>query len=81
MFLGVDFLIRFEYEITTHPAEEFSKLVYFCSDEGDCALNDLPPDQLRLLARLLNHRGSEGWELIEMLFGKDGMVAFWKRAI
>jgi hypothetical protein len=79
--LGVDFVIRFEYEITTHPAEELTKLVYFCSDEGECALNDLPPDQLRLLVKLLNRRGDEGWELIEMFFGKDGIVAFWKRAL
>ncbi len=76
---GVDFVIRFEYQITTHPAEEFSKLIYFCSDEGECALNDLPPDQLKLLAKLLNQKGDEGWELIEMFFGKDGIVAFWKR--
>jgi len=79
--LGVDFVIRFEYEITTHPAEEFNKLIYFCSDEGECALHELPPDQLRVLGKLLNQRGDEGWELIEMFFGKDGIVAFWKRAL
>ena len=74
-------MIRFEYEITTHAAEELTKLIYFCSDQGECALNELPPDQLRLLAKLLNQRGDEGWELIEMFFGKDGIVAFWKRAV
>lgn len=78
---GVAFVIRFEYEITTHAVEELTKLVYFCSDQGECALNDLPPDQLGLLVKLLNRRGEEGWELIEMFFGKDGIVAFWKRAI
>jgi hypothetical protein len=80
-FLEVDFVIRFEYEITKHPAEEFSKLIYFCSDQGECALNELPPDQLRGLGKLLNKRGDEGWELIEMFFGKDGIVAFWKRTL
>src|SRR4030065_78324 len=42
-FLEIDFVIRFEYEITTHPAEELTKLIYFCSDQGECALNELPP--------------------------------------
>lgn len=74
-------MIRFEYEISKHSAEEFSKLIYFCSDQGECALNELPPDQLRGLAKLLNKRGDEGWELIEMFFGKDGIVAFWKRTL
>ena len=74
-------MIRFEYEITKHPAEEFSKLIYFCSDQGECALNELPLDQLNLLVKLLNQRGDEGWELIEIFFGKDGIVAFWKKAV
>jgi hypothetical protein len=34
-----------------------------------------------VLVKLLNQRGDEGWELIEMFFGKDGIVVFWKRAI
>jgi len=74
-------VVRFEYEITKHPAEEFSKLIYFCSDQGECALNELPLDQLELLVKLLNQRGDKGWELIEIFFGKDGIVAFWKKAI
>jgi len=74
-------VVRFEYEITKHPAEEFSKLIYFCSAQGECALNELPLDQLKLLVKLLNQRGDEGWELIEIFFGKDGIVAFWKKAI
>jgi hypothetical protein len=72
---------RFEYEITKHPAEEFSQLIYFCTDEGDCTLKDLPQDQVAMLVEILNKRGDQGWELIEMFFGKDGVVAFWKRAI
>jgi hypothetical protein len=72
---------RFEYEITKHPAEEFTQLIYFCTDEGDCTLNDLPQDQVAMLLEILNKRGDQGWELVEMFFGKDGVIAFWKRAI
>lgn len=74
-------MVRFEYEITKHPAEEFTQLIYFCTDEGDCTLNDLPQDQVAILLDILNKRGDQGWELIEMFFGKDGIIAFWKRAI
>jgi hypothetical protein len=74
-------MIRFEYEITRHPADEFSQLIYFCTDEGDCTLNDLPQDQVAILVEILNKRGDQGWELIEVFFGKDGIIALWKRAI
>jgi hypothetical protein len=74
-------MVRFEYEITKHPAEEFNQLIYFCTDEGDCTLNDLPQDQVAMLVDILNKRGDQGWELIEMFFGKDGVIALWKRAV
>jgi hypothetical protein len=70
---------RFEYQISKHAADAFSKLVYFCTDEGDCSFDQLPGDQLGMLGDLLNEKGAEGWELIQLSFGKDGMVAFWKR--
>jgi hypothetical protein len=74
-------MMRFEYEITKHSAEEFSHLVYFCTDKGECGIRDLPPDQLSALGQMMNQRGAEGWELIQVFFGKDGVVIFWKKAI
>ena len=74
-------MIHFEYEITKHSAVQFSKLVYFCSDQGECNVEDLPSDQLKVLRDILNERGEEGWELTQILVGKDGVVAFWKRAV
>ena len=74
-------MAHFEYEITKHSAVAFSKLVYFCSDQGECNMEDLPSDQLKILRNILNERGGEGWELTQILVGKDGVVAFWKRAI
>jgi hypothetical protein len=72
---------RFEYEITKHSAEEFSQLVYFCTDQGECSFRDLPPDQLSVFGQMMNQRGAEGWELIQVFFGKDGVVIFWKKAV
>ena len=74
-------MMKFEYEITKHPADEFKHLIYFCTDHGECSLNKLPSQQTEILGDLLNERGSLGWELIQIVFGKDGIVAFWKRAV
>jgi hypothetical protein len=72
---------QFEYEITKHPADEFTHLVYFCTNEGECNFDQLPLNQTEVLEKILNERGAQGWELVQIFFGKDGVVAFWKRAI
>ena len=72
---------KYEYEITKHPADLFSDLVFFCSEEGDCSLNQVPHDQTTQVKEILNERGNDGWELITINFGKDGMIAFWKREL
>jgi len=72
---------EFEYKITTHPAEEFRHITYFCTAEGQCALSDVPEEQIQTLSSLLNARGKQGWELIQISFGKDGLIAFWKRPV
>jgi hypothetical protein len=71
----------FEYQITKHPAEEFNKFTYFCTSKGECSIDELPERQVEIFVGFLNKRGAEGWELIEIFFGKDGIVAFWKRAV
>jgi hypothetical protein len=72
---------QFEYEITKHPADEFTHLVYFCTNEGECNVDQLPLNQTEVLEKILNERGAQSWELVQIFFGKDGVVAFWKRAI
>ncbi len=72
---------EFEYEITKHGADEFYQLVYFCSETGECGLEHVPLCQTRILEEILNKRGSQGWELIQVSFGKDGVMAFWKRSV
>jgi len=72
---------KFEYEITKYPADEFTQLVYFCTNEGECDFDQLPSNQTEVLENILNERGILSWELVQVFFGKDGIVAFWKRAI
>ena len=72
---------RFQYEITHHPADTFDKVVYFCSETGQCSLNEVSKDETRILTDILNNRGKDGWELVQIAFGKDGLIAFWKHDV
>ena len=72
---------KFEYEITRYPADTFDKVVYFCSKAGKCSIEEVSQDQTRILSDILNKRGEQGWSLIQISFGKDGLMAFWKRGI
>jgi hypothetical protein len=72
---------QFEYEVTTHPADNFKEVIYFCSEEGQCNMEQIPSDQVRMIENLLNERGRHGWELVHASLGKDGVLAFWKRMV
>ncbi len=72
---------KFSYDITIHPVESFKKVAFFCTQEGECSLEELPSDQLGALRDLLSERGEQGWELVDMAFGKDGLLAIWKSEI
>ena len=71
--------MTFEYTIIKIPAQAFENLAFFCSDKGDCALEDVPVDQTRLLTDILNEKGAEGWELVQLFFQEKGVVTVWKR--
>ena len=70
---------KFDYEVTLHPAAEFKEIAYFCSEDGKCNLEEVPGDQIKNLSRILNERGELGWELVQLSFGRDGLMAFWKK--
>jgi len=72
---------QFQYELTRHDADLFAKLVYFCSEQGDCSLKEVPMGEPQALVDLLNERGQSGWELIQLMFGRDGVIACWKRRV
>jgi len=69
----------FEYRITRHPAGQFKDLVYFCTEHGECTLNQVPGDQMRIVEDILNEEGGQGWELVQVAFGRDGLIVFWKK--
>jgi hypothetical protein len=71
----------FEYKITKHSADTFDKIIYFCSKSGQCSIDEVSKDQTRILTDILNTQGRDGWELVQISFGKDGMMFYWKRRI
>jgi hypothetical protein len=72
---------HFEYQITHHPADEFQDVVFFCSETGECTVDRVPAGQSRVLVGILNEQGKDGWELVQVSFGKDGVMIFWKRKV
>jgi hypothetical protein len=70
---------QFEYEITRHSAEELNQMIVFCSEGGECNLEDVPHSQTDIFRNILNEKGRDGWELVDIAFGKGGILAFWKR--
>lgn len=72
---------KIEYEITSHSAAEFKDAAYFCTEKGECNLEEIPGDQIKILLEILNEKGAAGWELVQMSFGRDGIICFWKRRV
>lgn len=72
---------EFEYKITRHSAETFKDLIYYCTESGECTLEQVPHDQTETLQDILNTEGVTGWELIQVSFGRNGIMAFWKKEL
>lgn len=70
---------QFVYEVKKYASEQFLRLVYFCTDKGECKLDQLPSEQMKAFEDLLNLRGLEGWELVQSFFGSDGVITIWKK--
>ena len=62
-------------------SDEARNVVYACGAEGECAVRDIQEEQMELLKGFMNEMGSKGWELVQVLFNRNGAVSFWKRAI
>ncbi len=72
---------RYEYQITRHSADSLNELTFYCTENGTCSLSEVPEDQSAVLRNILNEMGMESWELVQISFGKEGFICFWKRAV
>jgi hypothetical protein len=70
---------RFEYEVSAHQLPRENRMRVFCSEKGECSVQEVPASDSDVVIEALNQRGDKGWELVEILFGRDGFICFWKR--
>ncbi len=83
-----------EYDITSYSIEqvlamqekaglpsEQDRPVMFCSDKGACFFDNIPNANIQIIVGILNARGAEGWQLVNVNFRTDEMLCFWKRRL
>jgi hypothetical protein len=83
--------MKFEYAVKTFPIRELEEegivtdprrnIVYACTADAGCEVQDIRVEQAEKLASLFNAMGQDGWELIQMFFHSSGIVSFWKRTM
>ncbi len=54
--------------------------IYACGEAGECTIRDLRKEQVTELQDFMNDMGSKGWELVQILFNRNGAVTFWKKS-
>jgi hypothetical protein len=82
---------RWKYRVTVHTAEDILALVsepaeaappvVFCDDEGACYFDAGPNPYTRAIEEILNQAGDGEWELVQVTFRPDQMIAFWKQPV
>ena len=65
----------FEYRITKHSAEAFYRVAYYCSEQGECGLGEVPAGPVGRLECVLSEEGAPGRELVQRFFSRGGVVA------
>ncbi|MDH7500242.1 MAG: hypothetical protein QHH30_07630 [candidate division NC10 bacterium] len=70
---------RWQYEISRHPLSRDNRMRIFCSERGECSVEEVETSDSQRVLEVLQERGQEGWELVQILFGRDGFICFWKR--
>lgn len=74
-------MARIQYEIDLYSVRDFRQLAFVCSPSGECESREVPGDQVEVLSRKLNARGVDGWELVQISFGREQAVAIFKKIL
>jgi hypothetical protein len=86
---------RWEYQITAHPVEEVLKVreelghppdpegprVIYCDTEGSCFFDEAPNPYVEAIVHILNERGEQGWELVQIAFREADFICIWRREL
>jgi hypothetical protein len=77
------------YKVTIHEPEDILDRLgqtvervppaIYCDDEGACYFDRGPNPFTQAIEHLLNDIGSEGWELVQIMFRPNQMIGFWKQ--
>jgi hypothetical protein len=76
---------KWEYDISVYGIEGLEEAssdvtpVIACDPEGVCFFKDTHRPDIGALISVLNERGENGWELVEMVSSPGGLVCIWKR--
>ena len=86
---------RWEYGITTHlagevlkvrqelghPADPAAPSIVYCDTEGECFFDEAPNPYVEAIVHILNEKGKEGWELVQVAFREADFICIWRRAL
>lgn len=81
---------RWEHAITTHSADDIlgemaaphpegEPPILFCDGEGKCFFDSSPSPYVDAITHVLDTRGSQGWELVQVVLRTRDMICFWRR--
>ena len=84
---------RWEYQITTHsagevlrvreelghPPQETGPTVVYCDTEGQCFFDEAPNPYVDSIVHILNGKGDQGWELVQVTFRQADFICIWRR--
>ena len=71
----------YQYQVSIEDGSRFKDMVYFCTNTGECKAEQLPADSKSRFQEWLNQKGEEGWELVQVYFSSEGLVAIWKKEL
>jgi hypothetical protein len=87
-------MLAWEYDITAYSIEqvlamreqaglpeEQDRPIMFCTDKGACFFDNIPNSNIQIILEMLNGKGAEGWQLVDVNFRGDEMICFWKREV
>jgi hypothetical protein len=64
-----------------HQAGPFAPSLMYCDKEGTCFFDQMPNRYVNVIVDILNGRGREGWELVNVAFRERQMICVWKRPL
>lgn len=88
-------MVHWAYDITAHPAEEVLKVreglgyapdpsgprIVYCDTEGECFFDEAPNPYVEAVVHILNEKGKEGWDLVQIAFREGDFICIWRRQL